>query len=183
MPRDVFLIGVLIFVLILSAVIDYRLKKIPNLITYPTMALAVSYHTLTNGVSGLYFSLTGLATGVALLIIPYILGGMGAGDAKLLGAIGAGIGPSQVFVAFLYSATVGGIYALLLIILMHHRFREVARRRWTQLKIFMVTHRFEPIPAHPDEKAAPKLCYGIAISIGTIVHIFLALEGYQLITL
>lgn len=183
MPPDVFLIGVLISVLVVSAVIDYRLQKIPNLITYPTMAFAIGYHSVTNGFNGFYFSLTGLMTGIALLILPYLLGGMGAGDAKLMGAIGAGIGPSQVIIAFLYTAIVGGVYALLLILLMHQRFREMIKRRWTQLRIFVLTHRFEPIPAHPDEKSAPKLCYGIAISIGTIIYIVLTIEGHQFIRL
>lgn len=181
MPEDLLLQGVIVSALILSAVTDYRLQKIPNIITYPTMAFAIGYHSFTSGFNGFCFSLTGLFTGLALLILPYLLGGMGAGDAKLMGAIGAGIGSAQVIVAFLYSAIVGGVYALVLILLMHQRFREINKRRWSQLKIFFLTHRFEPIPSHPDEKSAPKLCYGIAISIGTILYIVLAIEGHQFI--
>jgi prepilin peptidase CpaA len=177
MPEDFFLQGVIVSALILSAVTDYRLQKIPNLVTYPTMAFAIVYHSFADGFNGLCFSLTGLSTGLALLILPYLLGGMGAGDAKLMGAIGAGIGPAQVLVAFLYSAIVGGVYALVLILLMHQRFRETNKRRWTQLKIFVLTHRFELIPPDPDEKSAPKLCYGIAISIGTILYIILDYLG------
>jgi len=105
MPKDGFLIGVLIAVLIISAVIDYRLQKIPNIITYPTMALAVGFHSFTHGGNGLYFSLSGLMAGIALLILPYFLGGMGAGDAKLMGAVGAVVGPREVFIAFLYSSS------------------------------------------------------------------------------
>jgi prepilin peptidase CpaA len=182
-PEAYFLPGVLVVVLVLSAVIDYRIQKIPNLITYPTMALAMGYHGVTNGEYGVYFSLMGLAIGLALLILPYILGGMGAGDAKLLGAIGAVIGPKQVFIAFLYSALVGGVYAVLLILIRRDQFKAVLKRRWTEIKVFALTRRYEPIPVPPDEKPAPRLYYGIVISVGTLIQMVSDIKGVHLISL
>ena len=57
------------------------------------------------------------------MIIPYFLGKMGAGDAKLLGAVGSIIGAKGVFISFLFSALTGGIYGLLIIILINSKFK------------------------------------------------------------
>ncbi len=54
----------------------------------------------------------GLFLGVAFLLPVYLIGGMGAGDVKLMGAVGSILGPQGVFIAFLYSAIAGGLYAL-----------------------------------------------------------------------
>ena len=71
-------------VLIISAATDLRSQKIPNMVTLPAALAALAYHTKINGLEGFLFSATGLAAGIALLILPYLMGGMGAGDAKLL---------------------------------------------------------------------------------------------------
>jgi prepilin peptidase CpaA len=100
------LIIFLIVVLVIAALIDIRIRKIPNLLTYQTMAVALCYHSLRNGLDGLIFSAGGLILGVVFFILPYLMGGMGAGDAKLMGAVGAVIGPGGVFIACLLTAFV-----------------------------------------------------------------------------
>jgi len=61
-------------VLIVASVNDLRFQKIPNLLTYPAMAVALVYHFVMNGLNGLLFSAVGLALGIAILIIPYLMG-------------------------------------------------------------------------------------------------------------
>ena len=85
---EYFQVNYLVALLITAAVIDLRTQKIPNLIVYPSVLIALTYNTIMNGAEGLLFSAGGIAIGTALLIIPYLMGGMGAGDAKLMGAIG-----------------------------------------------------------------------------------------------
>ncbi len=177
MPEDPFLLGALAAVLILSAAIDYRCRKIPNLVTYPTMAVAIGYHSVTSGGHGVWVSLAGLATGIALLVLPYVLGGMGAGDAKLMGAVGAAIGPKAVCIAFLYSAVLGGIWALLMILVMRQRFAQVIERRWMEFKLWVLTRRYEPVPAPPDEASPPRLPYGVVIAMGTILSMMVGPGG------
>ena len=111
----VFLSGILI----IAVTIDVRVRKIPNLLTFPAMATALAFHSITGGWKGFLFSAEGLALGIALFLIPYIMGGMGAGDAKLMGAIGAIIGPRGVFLASLFTAVAGGIYALIVFFIEH----------------------------------------------------------------
>ncbi|MBW1744717.1 MAG: prepilin peptidase [Deltaproteobacteria bacterium] len=175
---SIFLTIALCTILILAAVQDLRVQKIPNLLTYPTMGMGVIYHSVTNGLDGFFFAATGLAAGIGLLIVPYIMGGMGAGDAKLMGAIGAVVGPKGVFTAFLFSAVIGGLYALLLILLRGQLRREFVERHLMTLKTFLFTRQFIPIPAAEDAKK-PKLCYGIAIAFGTLLYISLELSGYN----
>jgi len=107
--------GLLLFltiVLIIGTATDVRFHKIPNWLTFPTMTIGVVYHTAAKGWEGFLFSLEGIAVGIACFAVPYLMGGMGAGDAKLMGAVGGLLGPAGTFIAFLFTAIIGGIYAL-----------------------------------------------------------------------
>lgn len=90
---------------------DLRTGRIPNAITFPAMLAGLGLNTYYTGWRGLQASLLGLGLGVLLLFIPFALGGMGAGDVKMLAAIGALNGHLFTFRAFLYSAIAGGILA------------------------------------------------------------------------
>ncbi len=161
----------LAFILLIGAVMDIRSKKIPNWLTFPVAAIAIVYHTSMNGISGLLFSLEGIGLGIAILLPFYLLGGMGAGDAKLLGAIGGLLGPHGVFTAFLFTALVGGIYALVLLAL-HGYLKKIVLRYKIILTTFIVTRNFIYIPP-AVKKRKPSLSYGLAIALGTILSICL----------
>jgi prepilin peptidase CpaA len=177
---DYFLILLLLSILIISAIIDFRSQKIPNLITFPTIIIALLYHFFTHGIDGLIFSALGLVTGIGLLIIPYIFDGMGAGDAKLMGAVGAVLGAKNVFVAFLFTALVGGIYAVILILINQKQFKGFFKKQLITLKLFILTRKFIPDPVEENNKK-PRLCYGVAIALGTFIYMGLDLSGHHLI--
>lgn len=166
---DVFLILLLSTILVAAAVQDLRFQKIPNLLTYPTMAAGLACHSMTNGLDGLLFSAGGLALGTGIFILPYLMGVMGAGDAKLMGAAGAVLGLKGVFIAFLLTAIVGGIYAL--IILFINRRKGFFTGLATTLKTFVFTGQFIRMTGAEDEKK-PKLWYGICVAFGTLLYIF-----------
>ncbi len=175
---DPFLTLFLSSILVVAVVTDLRTQKIPNLLTVSTMFLGLVYYSITNGWNGLFFSLEGLLLGIGILIIPYLMGGMGAGDAKLMGAIGAMIGPKGVFIAFLYTAIAGGIYALIILLFNMEYFKDFIKRSSITIKSFVLTRQFISIPAEESEKK-PKLCYGVAIAIGTFSYILLEYYGYN----
>jgi len=159
----------LIVVLIIAAIYDLLFHKIPNWLTYPAIFIGILYYISIKGIEGFLFSIGGIAVGIATLVIPYLLGGTGAGDVKLLGAVGGLLGPKGVFVAFILTSIVGGIYALILLIY-HGYFKDIIKRYGSMLKAFIFTKRFIYIPSsHKKEK--PKLCYGVAIALGTIIFI------------
>jgi prepilin peptidase CpaA len=174
---DVFLIIFLSIILIAAAVNDLRFQKIPNLLTYPAMGIALVYHFVMNGLDGLLFSAGGLALGIAVFILPYLMGGMGAGDAKLMGAVGAILGAKGVFIAFLFTAIIGGLYALILVLIKRQHFKGFFTRQAVTLKTFIFTRQFIPISEDSNEKK-PRLCYGIAIALGTLFSVFLEFSGY-----
>ena len=174
---DVFLIIFLSAVLIVASVNDLRFQKIPNLLTYPAMAIAVGCHVVMNGLDGLLFSAGGLALGIAVLILPYLMGVMGAGDTKLMGAVGAILGARGVFIAFLFTAIMGGVYALIVVLIKRQHFKGFFTRQAATLKTFIFTKQFIPIPGDSNEKI-PRLCYGIAIAIGTLFSVFLEFSGF-----
>jgi prepilin peptidase CpaA len=172
-----FLIIFLGIILLVASIIDLRSQKIPNVITFPATGLALAYHSFVNGFNGFLFSVAGLAAGVGLLFIPYLLGGMGAGDAKLLGVVGGVLGAKGVFYAFLSSAIVGGIYAVILTLIYRQLFRGFYKKQITSLMNFLLTRKYIPDPEESDPKK-PRLCYGLAIAIGTGIYIVFDLSGY-----
>jgi prepilin peptidase CpaA len=176
---DNFCIMFLSGILILSAGIDFDRQKIPNLITYPSMVVALSYHGITRGTDGLFFSLAGLAVGMGIFLVPYLMGGMGAGDAKLMGAVGAVIGAKGVFFAALCTALVGGIYALVIILVHRAPFAEFIKRQVTTVWTLILTRKYIPDP-NQQAQSRPRLCYGLAIAIGTGLYMFLQQSGYKL---
>lgn len=102
----------LILLLVMSVYHDFSTQKIPNKITIPAIIAGILVSTIYFGFSGLWSSLLGFAVGFLIFLLPFIFGGMGAGDVKLMAAIGAVMGARFVFMTFVYTAIVGGIIAL-----------------------------------------------------------------------
>lgn len=73
-------------------VMDVRTGRIPNWLTVPAFALGLLTHLGIAGWAGLKFSLLGFATGFGLLLVLMLIGGGGAGDVKMMGALGGVVG-------------------------------------------------------------------------------------------
>jgi prepilin peptidase CpaA len=101
----VFTIAVATFTLT-AAVTDQRSRKVPNWLTVPAFVAALVVHAAAGGLTGLGFSLLGFSTGFGLLFLLWLLGGSGGGDVKLMGALGAWLGPRLTVLVFLASAVV-----------------------------------------------------------------------------
>jgi prepilin peptidase CpaA len=82
---------------------DAKLFRIPNVVTFPLLLGGVAYHFWADGWPGLVFSVAGVVVGGTLLLGPYLLGGIGAGDVKLLAAMGAWLQTRLVLLIFGYS--------------------------------------------------------------------------------
>ena len=138
------MIGMVIFVVAvglyvaLAAATDIRMHRIPNYLTVPAAVLGLAYHTLAPTGWGLLASLAGLAVGFSLLFIPWLLGGSGMGDVKLLAALGAWLGWKCLLAAFAVSTIFAAVAALA--ILTHNSLagdkpnqgkRGLSIRQWT----------------------------------------------------
>ena len=102
--------------LVVAAVIDGYKLKVPNWITFPLVLSGWVYGAVTGGWAGFGDSLLGTGVGLALLLPAYAIGGMGAGDVKLLAGVGAWVGAQTTFYAFCVSAVVGGVIALAMVL-------------------------------------------------------------------
>ncbi len=129
------------------------------------------YRMIYFGLPGLGWSLGGTGVGLALLMPAYAIGGMGAGDVKLLAGVGAWVWGTVTFYAFCVSAIVGGVIALGMIFyqrkLQHHsgQFRAIL----TEILVVRNPNQLSAIAA--DRKSTMMLLpYGIPIAIGTIAY-------------
>ena len=168
---DMLIIIYLVIILLIASIFDLRYQKIPNLLTFPAMIIALVYYSLTAGLNGLVFSAGGLGLGIAIFIIPYLLGGMGAGDAKLMGAVGAVLGAQGVFNAVIFTVIIGGFYSILLLIACQKNCRKFITSSALMVKTLAYTGKFICIPLNEQEEK-PKLCYGIAITLGTLFTVW-----------
>jgi len=155
----------LAIVLIVASINDLLSLRIPNWLTYPTLVFGISYFSITKGYDGFSFSVAGALTGFALLIIPYIIGGTGAGDVKLMGAVGSFLGAHGILMVFILSCILGGAYGLFLLAskgLLLSTFKRYGRILWC----FIITHKLIYIPPTIKEKAL-NVRFGLVIALGT----------------
>ena len=106
---DVFLVAALAC----ASVTDLRSRRIKNWLTYPAMLVGLAANAVAGGWGGLGTSATGLAAAIAIMIIPFAMRVMGAGDVKLMAAIGALKGPHFLVLVVLYASVAGGLLALI----------------------------------------------------------------------
>lgn len=159
---------ILLVMLAAAVATDLLYRKIPNALTFSAAACGLLYHIYFNGLDGFLFSLEGLLLGLGLLLFFHASGMMGAGDVKLMGAVGSILGPAAVFKAFLFTAIAGGIYALI-VLAWHGQLFSFMKRIAHSLKLSLMTRGLTLAPN--EGKYSLTLCYGIAISVGTSLSI------------
>ena len=109
--------NVLLLLLVsLSAAFDAKERRIPNKITFVGIIFGLFFNLFAGGWTGLLNSFLGMLAGIAIFFIPFAVGGMGAGDVKLMGAIGALMGWRFSMETAIYSALVGGVMVLVYLV-------------------------------------------------------------------
>lgn len=162
-------------VLIVAAVIDGKQLRVPNWLTFPMVLSGLAYSTWTGGMEGFGFGLWGMTVGLLTLLPLYAVGGMGAGDVKLMAGIGAWLGATVTWNAFLVTVVVGAVMAIVMVLV---------RRAWEKHygNFLMIFTEFLTIrdPRQLSAIAAERkprmllLPYGIPICIGSIAYFLYA---------
>jgi len=110
-------LGVVLGGSLIAAVTDVWKFKVYNVLTLPLLLTGLLFHAFAGGASGLSGSLVGVLVGFAILFPFYLMGGMGAGDVKLMAAVGAWLGMPMTFYVFLASSLAAAVYAVTLLVL------------------------------------------------------------------
>lgn len=164
--------------LILAAVIDGFELKVPNWITFPMVISGWIYsaafaqaHLGLSWYEGLGWSLAGTVVGLLTLLPLYSIGGMGAGDVKLMAGIGAWIHVTHTLWAFALSGVIGAVLAVLMV-LYRNAWSKHEGQFWMILKEITTVKDPEKLAAIAAERK-PKMMllpYGIPIAMGTIAY-------------
>ena len=113
MPTVAEIQAALIFGLTAAAMIsDLRFRRIPNGLTVSAFIGALVFHGATAGWAGLGQALLGFGTGFGLIFLLWLIGGSGGGDVKLMGAVGAWLGPKLTFWVLAVSAVLVSVIGL-----------------------------------------------------------------------
>ncbi len=164
-------------VLIVAAWIDGKQLRVPNWITFPMVLSGLAFNVLWFGTGwgewdrGLIGGLLGAIVGLCTLFWLWMLGGMGAGDVKLMAGIGAWLGPVVILEVFAATAMIGAVMAVLMVGLQHDWKRHtinflVIIQEWMDMKKLGVGG-VAAIAA--DRKPTMRLLpYGIPICFGAI---------------
>jgi prepilin peptidase CpaA len=162
-----FPVGVTLLFISMVCFWDLRWHRIPNRVTYSTLVAGVGYHALGVGWSGILFSLEGFFLGGGLLFIAYLMKGVGAGDVKMLAALGALWGPLPVLNIFLIAAALGGPISLLLLWRSGYLF-ETLHRYWEMARYSLWMRQFFYIEPSKAVRRT-RLPYGAVLSCGVVV--------------
>ena len=168
MNRDSYLLFFALTLALVGAIIDIQQHRIPNWLTYPGMVLGFGLRPVVFGwKTGILTSLGGWLLGGGIMFLFYMVRAMGAGDVKLMAAIGALVGYGQVTAVLLATAIFGGLLAI--------GYALYRRRMISTLKnvgSVLKFHAWAGAQAHPelnlDNPSALRLPYGLAIALGTL---------------
>lgn len=171
----------------LAAALDIKSRRIPNWLTLSVAAAGfiggflffIQQGNTPEGWAWLQFSGKGWLVGIGIFLIPFMLGGMGGGDVKLLGAIGALKGASFAIETALLGAFWGGLLAIMAIIIKKRP--AILQRFGTGLKIFLLTKgKAGKEFMLPDENISEKekiyIPYGVAIFLGCLTSYLVDLK-------
>jgi prepilin peptidase CpaA len=151
---------------------DLRTRRIPQALTLGGALAGLVFHLVSGGWSGAAWSLAGWTVGVLIFLAPFALGGLGGGDVKLLGALGAWLGPGDVFWLALYTGVAGLVVAVGFSVVTGY-FRTAFTNVFLLL-MFWRTNGVRPLPELTlASGTGPRLAYALPILAGTMATLWL----------
>jgi prepilin peptidase CpaA len=164
----------LILLLFLASAFDLHQRRIPNRLLAVGLLISLVLHLGSGNPAALLTTyLAGFALGLLMFLPLYLLGGMAAGDVKLMATVGAFLGPSLAFQSSLATYCAGGVMALL-IVLFKRRGRAAFANIGALLLPWMM--RINGARLARDTTPAPSvggMPYAVAITLGTLIVLYL----------
>jgi len=151
-----------------AALVDWHSRRIPNWLTVPGILSGVALHIALNGWQGLLFALKGTGLALVLLLPLVVLRALGAGDWKLLGAVGAFLG-WRLFCFVLFGSIVASGIMAVAQMYRAGRVVETFRNMWTLVKGFFAFGLKKNPQISLDNPRLLKLPFGVAVAAATFV--------------
>jgi prepilin peptidase CpaA len=172
---------VLLILVLVAAFFDARTRRIPNWLTVSGVLAGLALNTfLYPGLSGLWFALKGLIVAFAIYLALHLVRAMGAGDVKLMAAVGSITGAGDWFGIFLITAVVGGILAIVM---------SIAKRRLgkTFFNVGFILSEMKSLrPAYLKNEELDvksdkglRMPHGVVIAVGTLIFLTLSAKYAQ----
>jgi prepilin peptidase CpaA len=152
---------------------DWRTRRIPNWLTVPALILGIAVRYFIGGWSGVEMGLEGAGLALIVLLPLVLIRALGAGDWKLMGSVGAFLGPRMLLFVLLASILVSGLMAVVLMI-------QSKRVKETLRNLVVLVHGFFSFGfrTHPEisleNPGLLKLPFGAAVALGTVICFFAA---------
>ena len=170
------IIATLLSFISLCVVIDVRSRRIPNALSGCAMLCGAALNTFYFGGEGLVASLSGLTAAVVVLFGPFALGGVGAGDVKMMGAVGALLGPRLALIGLLAGMVLGGLI-MTVALARRGRLEEKLAATISMIAGTAVTRSLSPLKRSAAEQSAVALPYSVPLGIGTMAVLAMGCWG------
>ena len=171
--------AVLVPGVLLASWIDYSERRVPNWLNLALIVTGFSAQAAYFGTAGLATGAYGLLTGFGLLIIPWMMHGMGAGDVKLMAAIGVWLGPALAFYSFALGAVIGGLAAVVMIVSTGRLWMAWANLNVILIKCSRLQTVFSDFGSTKSfGKTSQLLPYGVPLTAGTLVILGVKMFGW-----
>jgi prepilin peptidase CpaA len=162
----------------IAATIDIGYRRIPNWLVLTGIVAGVAWNASVAGWPGFGRGLEGIGVGFILYFPLYLLRARGAGDVKLLAAVGAIAGPANCFSILLLTALLGGIIALILLLFRGRLRKTLFNVAWI---IRELSHLRAPYASNDEldvtRSAGLRLPHATLIAVGVLAFIVMNRSG------
>ena len=147
---------------------DWRSRRIPNWLTVPALLLGIGANSLALGWSGAKESLLGAGLGLGLLLPFVLIRSLGGGDWKLVGALGAFLGPPRLIAVLVVTIFVAGAMAVVLVV-WKRRVGHTLRNLGRMLAALFTLHLPGP-EVSLDNPESLKVPFGVAVAVAVVLY-------------
>jgi prepilin peptidase CpaA len=158
---------------LIAAITDIRERKVYNLLTYPLFLSGLIFHTAVSGGWGFATSLGGALFGFLILLAPCFLGGIGAGDVKLLAAIGAWLRVPIIIHVFILAGLAIGLWSIVVILKQGMSFGALRERIEAMVFRLMLLHEYVAngqTVAKPEGNRQPLIPFAVFVAMAVVVY-------------
>lgn len=162
----------LLLFLAAAVIADLRSRRIPNLLSGPALVIGLTLQALHFGMPGLLGGLAGAALMLAILLLPFALGGIGGGDVKMMTAVGALAGPQLAVFSLAAGMMLGGVVMAIHLARLG-RLRTTLAATATMCATAVLAGSVAPLRRRPGTTDTVALPYSVPLGLGTLAALLL----------